>query len=395
MDQLISHKFSLIADGGLHMFLNIKLIAVDSILPFGYVIKVHYQVIMMFFIACLMGITLTYMLIYLYFKSKREKKHGKWLLISDLLIRKAVFYDDDGDDETEDGTTIPVTDRAKKLMRNKHFRELLTKEIMSAKRSLSGTSADNLKHLYQQLKLNKYALISLKSRYWHIKAKAIQELTVMGMNEFATELYPYTNNQNELVRMEAQTALVQFHGFEGLRFLDIVTYPISDWQQIKLLQQLSLVPPSNISIDAWLKSTNNSVVVFALKLARNYHRFELHDNIVLCLDHEDPEVRLHAIHCLCEIYTDETSDQLISRFLNECFKNQLTMVKAFQNIGSEKDIMFLSSLLNNDNDEMKLCAARALAHSGPSGLTSLEDQAKTGGYPLNEMVSQIKGELKA
>ncbi|MDB5143532.1 MAG: hypothetical protein JWQ66_2245 [Mucilaginibacter sp.] len=394
MDQLISHKFLLMADGDLHMFLNIKLIAVNSILPFGYVIKVHYQVIMMFFIACLMGVTLTYMLFYLYFKSKREKKHDKWLLISDLLIRKAVFYDED--DETEDDdATIPVTARATKLMRNRYFRELLTKEIMSAKRSISGASADNLKHLYQQLKLDKYALISLKSRYWHIKGKAIQELTVMEMDEFATELYPYTNNQNELVRMEAQTALVQFHGFEGLRFLDIVTYPISDWQQIKLLQQLSLVPPSNISIDAWLKSTNNSVVVFALKLARNYHRFELHDNIVSCLDHEDPEVRLHAIHCLCEIYTDETSDQLVSRFLNECFKNQLTMVKAFQNIGSEKDILFLSSLLNNDNDEMKLCAARALAHSGSGGLISLEDQAKTGGYPLNEMVLQIKGELKA
>ena len=379
-------------DGNLPMLLNIKLLASNAVLPFGYVIKVHYQVIVMFFIACLMCVTLTYMLIYLYFKSKREKKHDKWLLISDLLIRKAVFYDED---ETEDATTIPVTARATKLMRNRHFRELLTKEIMSAKRSISGVSADHLKHLYQQLKLDKYALKNLKSRYWHIKAKAIQELTVMEMDEFATELYSYTNNQNELVRMEAQTALVQFHGFEGLRFLDIVTYPISDWQQIKLLQQLSLVPPSNISIDTWLKSANNSVVVFALKLARNYHRFELHDNIVLCLDHEDPEVRLHAIHCLCEIYTDETSDQLISRFLNECFKNQLTMVKAFQNIGSEKDILFLSSLLDNDNDEMKLCAARALAHSGSIGLTSLEDQAKTSGYPLNEMVLQIKGELTA
>jgi hypothetical protein len=379
-------------DGNLPTLLNIRLLASDAVLPFGYVIKVHYQVIVMFFIACLMGVTLTYMLIYLYFKSKREKKHDKWLLISDLLIRKAVFYDDD---ETEDATTIPVTDRATKLMRNRYFRELLTKEIMSAKRSISGTSADNLKHLYQQLKLDKYALKNLKSRYWHIKAKAIQELTVMEMDEFATELYSYTNNQNELVRMEAQTALVQFHGFEGLRFLDIVTYPISDWQQIKLLQQLSLVPPSDISIDAWLKSANNSVVVFALKLARNYHRFELHDTIVSCLDHEDPEVRLHAIHCLCEIYTDETSDQLISRFLNECFKNQLVMVKAFQNIGSEKDILFLSSLLDDDNDEMKLCAARALAHSGKSGLISLEDQAKTGGYPLTEMVLQIKGELTA
>jgi hypothetical protein len=393
MDQLISHKFLMMTDGNLQMFLTAKLLTSNAILPAGYVIRVHYQVIVMFFIACLMSITLVYMLIYLYFKSKHEKKHDKWRLISDLLIRKAIFYDED--DETEAETTIPVTDRAKKLMPNRHFRNLLTEEIMSAKKSISGTSADNLKHLYRQLKLEKYALKNLKSSYWHIKAKAIQELTVMEMDEFVTELYAYTNNQNELVRMEAQTAIVQFHGFEGLRFLDIITYPISDWQQIKLLQQLSHVPPANISIDAWLESANKSVVVFALKLARNYHRFELHDNILSCLDHEYPEVRLQAINCLCEIYTDETSDHLRSRFLNENIKNQLTMVRAFQNIGSEKDIVFLSSLLESDNDEMRLCAARALAYSGKNGLASLEDYARVAGYPLNEMVLQIKGELAA
>lgn len=376
------------------MFLTIKLLTVNSIIPAEYVIKVHYQVIVMFFIACIMSTLLIYMLFYLYFKNKNEKKHDKWRLISDLLIRKAIFYDED-EAEAETETTIPVTNRAKKLMRNRHFRKLLVEEIMSAKKSISGTSADNLKHLYQQLRLDEYALKNLKKYTWHIKAKAIQELTVMGMNEYATELYPYTNNQNELVRMEAQTALIQFHGFEGLRFLDIIIYPISDWQQIKLLQQLSLVPPSNISIDAWLKSANNSVVVFALKLARNYHRFELHDDIVVCLDHADSLVRLEAINYLSEIYTDDTSDELISRFLKEGFKNQLAMIKAFQNIGSEKDILFLLSLVDEDNNELKLSAARALAKIGGYGLTALQDHASTAGYPLNKMVMQIKGELAA
>jgi hypothetical protein len=335
---------------------------------------------------------LIYMFFYMYFKSKHEKKHDKWSTISDLLIRKAVFYDDE---EMEAETLIPVTARAEKLMRNKHFRKLLTGEIISAKKNITGTAADNLKHLYQQLQLEKYALKNLKSRYWHIKAKAIQELTVMEIKEFLTNLYPYTNNQNELVRMEAQTAIVQFYGFEGLRFLDIITYPVSEWQQIKLLQQLSNVPPVDISIDNWLKSTNNSVVVFALKLARNYHRFELHDLIISCLDHTDPEVRLQAMYYLCEIYTDETSDHLISRFLKESFKQRLAMIKGMKNLGTEKDTLFLLSLLDDDSNEMKLYAARALAHIGKNGLISLEAYVKTASYPLNEILMQIKGELAA
>jgi hypothetical protein len=376
-------------------FLAVIFLTAKLFLPTAFIISIPKQGIIVIFIIGLISLMiglLIYMFFYMYFKSKYEKKHDKWRTISDLLIRKAVFYDDE---EMEAETLIPVTARAEKLMRNKHFRKLLTGEITSAKKNIAGIAADNLKHLYQQLQLDKYALKNLKSRHWHIKATAIQELTVMEMKEFLTNLYPYTNNHNELVRMEAQTAIVQFYGFEGLKFLDIITYPISEWQQIKLLQQLSNVPPVDISIDNWLKSTNNSVVVFTLKLARNYHRFELHDLIISCLDHTDPEVRLQAMHYLCEIYTDETSDHLISRFLKESFKQRLAMVKGMQSLGTEKDTLFLLSLLDDDSNEMKLYAARALAHMGKNGLVSLEAYAKTASYPLNEILMQIKGELAA
>jgi hypothetical protein len=369
-------------------------LAINIILLITFVVKIQYQVIVMFAIAFTMSCLLIYMFFYMYVKSRHEKKHDKWRLISDLLIRKAVFYDED-DDDIEEETTIPLTQRAKKLMRNKHFRKLLTEEIMSAKRNITGTSADNLKQLYIQLQLEKYAFKKLKSRYWHIKAKAIQELTVMEINEFVSELYNHTNNQNELVRMEAQTAIIQFNGFEGLKFLDIVTYPISDWQQIKLLQQLALVPPANISIASWLSSANSSVVVFALKLARNYHRFELHDEISPCLDHPDLKVRLEAVNFFNEIFTEDTSDEFIGRFLKSNPQLRLAMVKAMQSTGSEKDIPFLLDLLNEDDTEIKINAARALAKIGKSGLTSLQEYASMSGYPLNEIVMQIEGELAA
>ena len=361
----------------------------------AYIVKVHYQLIAMFSIACLMTCILIYMLCYMLYKKSYEKKYVKWRIITDKLIQKAVFYWDEDEEETEKATTIPVTARAQKLMRNRHFRRLLTEEIQSAKKNITGTAADNLKQLYLQLGLDRYALKSLKSPLWHIKAKAIQELTLMEMKEYEKHLFPFTNYQNEFVRMEAQTAMVQFYGFEGLKFLDIISYPISDWQQIKLLQQLSLMPPADISFDGWFKSSNHSVVVFALKLARNYHRFDLHDSILSRLDHPSALVRQEAILCLREIYTDGTSDELIKRFLKEDIKNQLMMIKAMQHIGSERDVLFLLDLLDNENDEIKLSAARALAHNGKIGLESLERHAESGDATLNQMVMQIKGELAA
>ncbi len=361
----------------------------------AYIVKVHYQLIAIFSIACLMTSILIYMLCYMFYKSRYEKKYVQWRTITDRLIQKAVFYWDDDEQEKDENTMIPVTARAKKLMRRRQFRKLLTEEIQSAKKNITGTAADNLKHLYRQLQLDKYALKNLKSPLWHIKAKAIQELMLMEAKEYEDKLFPFTNHQNDFVRMEAQTAMVQFYGFAGLRFLDIISYPISNWQQIKLLQQLSLMPPADVSFDNWFKSENNSVVVFALKLARNYHRFDLHDQILPCLDHPSSQVRLEAIQCLREIYTDGTSDELTSRFLNEDIKNQLMMIKAIQQIGSERDIAFLLQLLDSENDEIKLFAARALANNGKNGLESLEKHAESAGDTLNQMVMQIKGEIAA
>lgn len=104
----------------------------------------HLQNIVLASIILLILGLLVYMLSYLYFKNLYDKKFDKWSLISDLLIRKAVFYDDE---ELNGDAMIPVTSRAEKLMNNKHFRKLLVNEIMSAKRSISGISADNLKLL--------------------------------------------------------------------------------------------------------------------------------------------------------------------------------------------------------------------------------------------------------
>ncbi len=358
--------------------------------PLAFFIALHTIGVVILVFTNLMVCLLIFMLIYMYFRSKREKNQVNYKLISDLLVRKAVFYDGIMLPET----LIPVTKRVKKLIDNKYFRDRLTDELVVAKKNITGTSAENLKHLYQQLNLEQYALKNLKSRYWHIKAKAIQELYLMELKEYEFELYPFANDKNELIRMEAQVALVQFNGFEGLLFLDDITYSISEWQQIKLLQKLSNLPPVHVSIDSWLKSSNISVVIFALKLIRNYHRFELHDAVLQCLDHPDPEVRLQAINCFCEIYTDETSIHLISRFWREGLKHQLAIIRALQNIGSENDNPFLLTLLHNDNYEMKLYAARALAHSGKKGLASLNDY---GSYDnkLNDIIIQVKGELAA
>jgi hypothetical protein len=377
---------------GIHLYhLTASYFANKISLPLGLLPGSSYMGLLIESLGILIICLLIFMLFFLYKKRINEKQQKKWRLIAGLLIRKAVFHDEEANTET----SIPLTARAGKLMHNKHFRRLITGELILTKKSVAGKASDNLKYLYQQLQLDKYALENLKSTYWYVKAKAIQELTLMGLKDVLPKLYRYTNNRNELVRMEAQSATVQFYGFEGLRFLNVITYPISEWQQIKLLQQLSQVAPVDVSIDTWLNSKNSSVVVFALKLARGYHWFQWHNTILSCLEHPEPDVRLQAIYCLCEIYTDKTAEILVSRFWDEDPEIQLAIVKTLQSIGSEENIPFLVDLLDYDNNEIRICAARAIVHLSKNGLAVLGMSASAIGYPLNEMLAQIKGELIA
>ncbi len=355
----------------------------------SFIIYWDIQTIALAGIVILMVCLLSFMLLYMLVKASHEKKHTHWRLISDSLIHKAVFDDDDRIDEE----FIQMTLGTINLKKNKYFRKLLTGEIISAKKNITGAAAENLIYLYRLLNLDKYAIKNLNNLRWYVRARAIHELTTMQISGLVDHLHLFTNDSNEYVRMEAQSALVQFNGFEGLSFLDTVAYPISDWQQIKLLQLLSLLPPSTFDTAPWFQSENSTVVVFALKLARNYNRFEQHDAIAKCLDHSEPKVRLEAILCLNEIYTDETSDHLIGRFLKESLKHQLAMIRVMQTLGTERDILFLTDLLNHESDQLKLDAARALVNASKNGMASLEAYSKQSEQDITEIVMHIKREM--
>lgn len=355
------------------------------------IIRPHFFYLANLFFSGLVLLLIAIILVAMYLRIKRASKHQKWKLMADLLIRKAIFFEEE---EHDQAGSIPVTSRTIKLLKNPHFRKVLTHELVNAKKSVSGGSADNLIRLYLQLNLNYYALLSLKNDRWYIKAQVIQELSILGLKENLTKIYRYTNNANDLLRMEAQIAIVRLSGFEGLRFLDLVSYPVSEWQQIKLLHELSHVPAENFSgIEKWLKSENKTVVTFGLKLARIYHRFELHDVVCTCLPDADPQVRLHAINTLREIYNEETSGILISRILKEDVQHRMAIIQVLQNIATNEDIPVLLDQLGTENAALKQMVARSLSKISPEGYAGLQQHEHAQEYPLREIIAQIKSEF--
>lgn len=349
---------------------------------------IYFEVVIIVFVFTTISM-IVFMFLYLYSKKKKESRYKKWKSQADILIRNAIFSH-----QIEGVKPIPLTIRTAKMLSNANFRSILIDQLLSAKKNISGTAADNLVYLYNQLRLDHYAAKRLRSRYWHFKAIAIQELGLMGQKNYLNKIYRSTNDKNDLVRMEAQITIVKLYGFEGLRFLDVATYAISEWQQIKILKELSHLSPDNFSgVEKWLNSTNVSVIVFGLKLVRNYHRFELYNQIIDLIDHPEETIRFEAIRTSEKIYNANTSKVLLERYQHETLKNRIAIVKSLQNIGYNDDIPSLIEFLEEDDNELKRHIVRTIANISPEGLAQLESFLGSNRYPLNLIIDQIKAEM--
>lgn len=354
-----------------------------------------------FFALCVI-ILCVYIITYLHALNRRASKFERWKFLVDTLIRNAIFFEEETSStslhsllKVLEVDAFQIPDRVNKLLKNPHFRNLLLKELIAAKQNMSGTAARNLQHLFRQLELNYDVVKLVKNNLWHLKATGIQYLGIMEMVEHKNLVLGYTNHKRRLIRVEAQNTIVKFSGFEGLRFLDQAPFALTEWQQIKLLEELSQLPAENFKgIDNWLRSDNKSVVIFALKLARNYFRFELYENVKSCLNHPDPEVRRQAILTIKELQTAESAEDLLRFYDSETERNKLEIILVLEDVGSEIEVPFLMRVLDLEGNKLKLAAAKAVAVIGETGIEQLATYPEANEYPYKEIFRQVKAEKK-
>mgnify|MGYP000179098072 CR=1 FL=1 len=96
-----------------------------------------------------------YILTYLYIVNNRESKFERWKFISDTLIRKSIFFEED--ESASSGNlllkvlevnTFPIPDRVKKLLQNSHFKHVLIRDLIAARQNMTGAAGQNLKNLF-------------------------------------------------------------------------------------------------------------------------------------------------------------------------------------------------------------------------------------------------------
>jgi HEAT repeat protein len=279
-------------------------------------------------------------------------------------------------------------DLAKFLKRedNRHF---IIENLINIKKNLTGSTAGTTIDIYEKLSLRHDSIKRLRSSAWYHKTQGIYELYMMNQHDQRAAIFEYTNSGNEYVRMEAQTAIVGFSGFGGLVFLDNLTYPLHEWQQIKLLEQLAAINADNMDhLPLWLQSSNAYVVQFALKLADIYQQFQVNDMVIDRLKSENEKIRYQAIKTLGGIANETTAKALKEHYAVETPENKLEIIKQLSVMGASDDLPFLIDRLQEEDESLVIEAGRAIVAGNNENMKILE------GHLTSESIyKQIKQEF--
>lgn len=314
----------------------------------------------LYFLALFFCAVLLYILAITYFTLRKKKKSHfekmELVTVLDECITEAIV-EDNIDHLRDDLQAFGI-----KHLHLAHNRQVAIDQLINTKKNLTGLAAQQIIAVYLQLGLKKDSLEKLHSRKWNHKAKGIYELYIMDQHDVTEEITQLANDNNEFVRAEAQTALTGFLGFAGLQFLDHLSQPLSEWQQLKLLDRLQAHAFTDLSqLDMWLTAINRDVVLFALKLTEIYQQYQMHDVVLKCLMHADIKVRRQAIKTLGAIPNDNTVQYMMLLFETEPIDNQLEIIRQLANIGSGSDQQYLQQMIAGKDERIMLEAARALA----------------------------------
>ena len=214
----------------------------------------------------------------------------------------------------------------------------------------------------------------------------------------------HINSKNGIIRKQAQLATVQLKE-EGIRyFLDSARYPISQWQQVKILEILTSKPRLKIPrFRDWLISENQDVVLFALSLIRVFRQRDANTALLMFLNHKAQRIQISAMECIADFQYQEARQPL-----KDCFKTASTDLKihilnTLQAIGDVSEIPWVEEQITGDTSFLVRSKARlvvaalqpipGLSHAGIQGELELWT-AKTGKVTADDKTDELQTGLE-
>lgn len=268
--------------------------------------------------------------------------------------------------------------------KNKFDKSILLKTIFNIHKDMTGAIAEKLKMLYIELEFVDDSIKKIKSSKWHIQIKGMRELSAMRIETVADDIALLSLDKNEVLRREAQLALVKINGFQALDFLNNLRYPLSEWQQLLLLETIQYFNENNMPpLEQLLKSENDSVVLFVLKVCRVFNLIKLEDNLIQLLNHENEIIKIETIIVLGELQITDSIAILKNQYPNSTKAVKIKIIELFGKIADKKSIPYLAKQLQVYDYETNLNVLRSIkAIEGKQKLRELKPSLNSNQHDL-------------
>jgi hypothetical protein len=255
---------------------------------------------------------------------------------------------------------------------NRFNRQILINQMIDLSINLKGNIKEVIKALYLQMGLERDSLEKAYSKKWHENVKGFRELAFMNIRDANERILESVNSGNEIVRMEAQIALVRLSDDNPYHFLHYLEKPLSRWEQItlhELLIQHELKVPE---FKQWFESENISVVIFALEMVSFFRQKRSGAGVIRLFGHDNVEVRKTAFKVSGDIGLKSALPELKKIYYQETNRNKLTILDTFARVPEEKYLLFLKSVLDAEDDvQLQILATKAIENTDEPGVSML------------------------
>ncbi len=260
----------------------------------------------------------------------------------------------------------------RKIASDEYRRQVLIDQMIDVSVNLKGESREKLTQLYTELELDHDSLARARSRRWHKKVKGFRELAFMGITDGNEKMYKALNSKNEILRMEAQIALVRLSDKDHFEFLSQLKRPFSLWEQITLhdlIIQHELPVPD---FRRWLTSENPTVVLFALRMIREFRQTEAEADLHKTLLHRDQRVSRMALEVAGDLDMRSTLDTMKRMYKYQEYNNCLEIVRSMGKMPDLSMLGFLKLVLDKEDDvQLQIEAVKAMENMGETGVQAL------------------------
>ena len=281
-------------------------------------------------------------------------------------------------------------DKFRSIASDNYRRQALIDQMIDVSVNLKGDAEEKLCGLYLYLGLDRDSVRRAHDYRWHKKVKGFRELAFMNIKDANDVIYKALNSKNEILRMEAQIALVRLTNEDPFSFLFQLERPFSLWEQItlhELIIQHDLPVPE---FKKFLKATNSSVVMFALRMIREFKQKNAEDDVRETLEHPSQVVRKLAVEVAGDMEFRSTLEVMKRMYKSQDNNTCLEIIRAMAKMPDPSLLGFLKLVLDKEDDvQLQIEATKAIENNGEEGVKTLVKLMKSEYKNYNIIVRHV------